>query len=100
MGGAAILLSEERAAYIPKEESLSARLRHLRPPMSDAEFERRYDPEGYFRTQLMQVLGDIHQMLVSLSASGGLPDGTKQPYIPWQSSNRPQSHKPSGPTEL
>ena len=53
--------------------------RHQQYWMSDAEFERRYDPEAAFRKELLQELRALRDAINRLNE---LPDRSERTYLP------------------
>lgn len=60
--------------------------RHILRAMSDDEFERRYDPEAYFRNQLLKALQDLTGAIDQMTR---LPERTGHPYTPPQPKTPP-----------
>ena len=78
------------------QESLSARLRRLRPPMSDAKYTARYDPPSRQESLLLEILKDIKAILETQDASKDLGKREK----PWQEYQSTKGSRPSGPVQL
>ena len=76
------------------EESLSARLRRERPPMSDAEWEQQYDPQGAHDRRLETLL---LRLIVAIENLGEVPTQRERPYQPFKPKD---GGKPSGPVAI
>ena len=76
------------------QESLSARLRRLRPPMTDAEFAARYDPPSSQEVLMLNLLQDIKTLL-------DLQNSEPQRGITWREYQpRKGANQPSGPVAI
>lgn len=69
---------------------------YARRSMSDAEFERMYNPQAYRDAQLLEALQDLTHAVNRLA-----PDFQAQPERPWRPSRpAPTIHPLSGPIQV
>jgi len=65
------------------------------PMMSDAEFERRYDPQGYHEQRLRELLRELIVAVNNLTEAF-----TPKPYSPRQNERVFDAKRPTGPVGL